>query len=167
MMELPGESRYVTVNGIKAHYQVAGDGRPLLLLHGLGASVATWRDNIGPLSQAFRVYALDLPGHGDSDKPDIDYNADNRVLQFIARTVESIGMDRPAIIGSSIGGALALMMALRHPDMVSRLVLVDSASLGRDFTIYLRLVLVPLSRVPGSGVTRVEGLDEERPPRHP
>jgi pimeloyl-ACP methyl ester carboxylesterase len=100
MMELPGESRYVTVNGIKAHYLVAGDGRPLLLLHGLGASVATWRDNIGPLSQSFRVYALDLPGHGDSDKPDIDYDAD-RVVQFIASTVESLGMDRPAIIGNS------------------------------------------------------------------
>ena len=142
MIELPGESRHVRVSGINMHYVVAGDGRPLLLFHGLGASVVTWRDNIGPLSKAFRVYAVDLPGHGDSDKPDIDYATDTMV-QFVKDFIESLNLERPAIIGSSVGGALALMTALRHPDLVSGLVLVDSASLGRELSLYIRLVSIP------------------------
>ncbi len=142
MIELPGESRYVRVGNIDAHYVVAGEGPPLLLLHGLGASVVTWRDNIGPLSRAFRVYALDLPGHGDSDKPDIDYSADT-VVQFLLGFIESLGIERPRMIGNSIGGALALITALRYPDLVDGLVLVDSGGLGREVPLYVRLVSVP------------------------
>lgn len=142
MIELPGESRYVRVGNIDTHQVVAGEGPPLLLLHGLGASVITWRDNIGPLSRAFRVYALDLPGHGDSDKPDIDYSADT-VVQFLLGFVESLGIERPRMIGNSIGGALALITALRYPDLVDGLVLVDSGGLGREVPLYVRLVSVP------------------------
>ena len=145
MIELPGESRHVVrVGGINTHYVVAGDGRPLLLFHGLGASVVTWRDNIGPLSKAFRVYAVDLPGHGDSDKPDIDYATDTMV-QFVKDFIESLNLERPAIIGSSVGGALALMTALRHPDLVSGLVLVDSASLGRELSLIHTPGIYPLA----------------------
>ncbi len=50
MTELPGESHWIVVEGINTHYVEAGAGRPLLLIHGLGASVVTWRDNIGPLA---------------------------------------------------------------------------------------------------------------------
>ena len=142
MIELPGQSRFLTVDGIKTHYLVAGEGSPLLLFHGLGASVVTWRDNIGPLSKAFRVYAIDLPGHGDTDKPDIDY-APDYVLKFLVRFVESLGLRRMAVIGNSVGGALGLMMALRFPDLVSGLVLVDSASLGREISTYVRLASLP------------------------
>ena len=100
-------------------------------------------DNIGPLSEAFRVYALDLPGHGDSDKPDIDYDPDEMV-RFVVGFAESLSLHRPAIIGNSIGGALGLMTALQYPELVSALVLVDSAGLGREVTPYLRLVSVPV-----------------------
>ena len=142
MIELPGESRYATVAGVNTHYVVAGTGPPLLLFHGLGASVATWRDNIGPLSQFFRVYAVDLPGHGDSDKPDIDYST-GTLVRFTVELIDTLDLERPAIVGNSVGGALALMAALGHPDRVSRLVFVDSASLGREVSIYIRLVSIP------------------------
>ena len=142
MVMLPGESRYATVDGISTHYVVTGDGPPVLLLHGLGASVVTWRDNLGPLSTAFRVYAVDLPGHGDSDKPDIDYAVDTMV-RFVVRFMESLDLESTAIIGNSIGGALGLITALRHPDLISRLILVDSAGLGREVSPYLRLVSIP------------------------
>ena len=143
MIELPGKSRYVTVDGIDTHYVVAGEGPPLLLVHGLGASVVTWRDNIGPLSNAFQVYAIDLPGHGDTDKPDFDYAAD-AIVDFIMGFAQSLNLDRPGIIGNSIGGALAMMTAIRYPELVSSLVLVSSASLGREVSIYLRLVSLPI-----------------------
>ena len=156
MIELPGESRYVTVDGIKTHYVVAGEGRPLLLIHGLGASVVTWRDNIGPLSRDFQVCALDLPGHGDSDKPDFDYDPYN-VARLVVQFTRSVDLDKPVVIGNSVGGALGLMLALRYPDLLSGLVLVGSAALGREVSTYVRLVSVPLlgeflesSRVGGS-----------------
>lgn len=142
MVPLPGESRYATVDGISTHYVVAGEGPPVLLIHGLGASVVTWRDNIGPLSKAFRVHAVDLPGHGDSDKPDIDYAVDTMV-RFVVRFLESLNLVSTAIIGNSIGGALGLITALRHPELISRLILVDSAGLGREVSAYLRLVSIP------------------------
>ncbi len=143
MIELPGESRWVAVDGINTHYVEAGAGRPLLLIHGLGASVVTWRDNIGPLAESFRVIALDLPGHGDSDKPDIDY-AGPTIVRLIARFVGAIGIEKTAIVGNSVGGALGLMVALAHPNLVSGLILVGSAGLGKEISTYVKLVSVPL-----------------------
>ena len=142
MIELPGESRYVTVDGIDTHYVVAGEGPPLLLFHGLGASVVTWRDNIGPLSNAFQVYAVDLPGHGDTGKPDFDYAAD-AIVEFIQGLLPS-SQPRPAGNHRLIGGALGLMTALRYLEFVSSLVLVSSAALGKKVSIYLRLVTLPI-----------------------
>ena len=143
MIALPGESRYIDVDGLKPHYVVAGEGPPILLLHGLGASVVTWRDNIGPLSESHTVYALDFPGHGDTDNPDIDY-APETILRFMVRLLAELKLDRVAIIGNSVGGAVGLMMALRHGDRVSGLVLVGSAGLGRDISPYVRLLSLPL-----------------------
>ena len=143
MIDLQGESRFVTVDGLNTHYVVAGEGPPLLLLHGLGASVVTWRDNIGPLSERHRVYAVDLPGHGDSDKPDIDYKIDT-MIRFVADLAESLDIQRAGLIGNSVGGALGLMVALRYPDLVSSLVLVDSGSLGKEVSLYIRLVSLPV-----------------------
>lgn len=140
---LPGESAFVMVNGIKTHYLVAGDGPPVLLIHGLGASVVTWRDNVEPLSQRFRVYAIDLPGHGDTDKPDIDYTLET-MLDYLRGFLDALGLGRVSLVGSSAAGAVAFYMALNHPDRVDKLVLVDSAGLGRQVSPYLRLVALPL-----------------------
>ncbi len=55
MITLPGESRYAVIGGIRTHYVLAGRGKPVLLIHGLGASVATWRDNLAPLAERLAV----------------------------------------------------------------------------------------------------------------
>ena len=67
---------HVVVDGMDIHYAAAGDGPPIVFLHGLGASCITWQDNIGPLSERFSVYALDIPGHGDSVKLGVSYNTE-------------------------------------------------------------------------------------------
>ncbi len=141
MIELPGESRYVTVGGVNTHYLVAGHGSPIVLIHGLGESVVTWRDNISPLSQRHQVFALDLPGHGDSEKPDLSYDPGSMVY-YLRGFFESLGIERPALVGHSMGGGLALMTALAHPDIVSHLVLAGSACLGREVDWGLRLASV-------------------------
>lgn len=143
MLHLPGESHYVTVDGISTHYLVSGEGSPLLLFHGLGSSVVTWRDNIAPLSEHFRVYAFDLPGHGDSDKPDIDY-LPITMVDFVGKLIHSLNLGRVNIVGNSIGGALSLMVALKYPELVSSLVLASSAGLGKNLSIFVRLVSLPL-----------------------
>ena len=142
-MKLPGESRHITINGIRVHYVEAGQGSPVVLLHGLGASVVTWRENIGPLAERHRVYAVDLPGHGDSEKPDdLSYSLES-MINFTRSLVEALGHERAALAGSSIGGGLALMTALHHPEVVSKLILSSSAALGREVAPFLRLASLP------------------------
>jgi pimeloyl-ACP methyl ester carboxylesterase len=97
-------------------YTVMGEGQPLVLIHGFGASIGHWRKNIPPLAEAgYRVYALDLLGFGDSDQPPLDYTLDlwqNLLQDFWAEFIQT-----PAIyIGNSIGGLLTLMMLANHPE---------------------------------------------------
>ncbi len=142
-MRLPGESRHITVNGIRVHYVEAGQGPPVFLLHGLGASLIAWRDNIGPLAERHRVYAVDLPGHGDSEKPHgLSYNLDS-MTDFTKSLVNALGHERAALAGSSIGGGLALMTAMHHPEVVSKLILSGAAALGREVAPFIRLATIP------------------------
>ncbi len=144
LVPLTGESKFVDVGGIRTHYLVAGEGPPLLLLHGLGASVATWRDNIAALAGKFRVYAIDLPGHGDTDKPrDMDYKMET-MSAFLLEFLRIQKLEKVSLIGNSAGGSLGLQFALDHPERIDKLVLSDIAGLGRDASIYIRLVTLPL-----------------------
>lgn len=99
---------------------------PALLIHGFGASLGHWRGNIGPLSQARSVYAIDLLGFGGSDKPVIHYTIDlwvEQVYDFWQTYVK-----QPVILaGHSIGGIISLTLAARHPDMVKGLCLISCA----------------------------------------
>ena len=141
-MELPGESRDVAVDGVRARYVAAGEGPPVVLLHGLTSSKAVWWNNIGPLSERHRVYALDLPGHGDSEKPNISYDA-RSMIEFLRGFLNAVGHERAALIGGSLGGGLALHTALAYPDMVSKLALCGSGALGREVALAIRLASLP------------------------
>ncbi|MBF8267490.1 MAG: putative hydrolase or acyltransferase of alpha/beta superfamily [Dehalococcoidia bacterium] len=138
------EHRYLTVGGVHTHYVAAGKGPPLLLLHGLGASSVAWSANIAPLSQRYSVYALDIPGHGDSDKPDIDYQVPAGA-RFIRAFMHVLGINRASLAGNSMGGMLALRTALEFPHLVEKLVLVDAAGLGRELGWSVRLLSLPLA----------------------
>ena len=138
------ESHYIKVVGLNTHYIAIGKGPPLILLHGLGASLITWRDNLEALSKKFRVYALDLPGHGDSEKPlSFDYSMEN-ICEFILEFMDLMKIDIAHIVGNSAGGAIGLQIALERPEKLGKLVLVDSAGLGQDVSIYIRLVTLPI-----------------------
>ena len=137
------EHHFTTVDGIRTHYVAAGEGPPLLLLHGLSASLMAWAPNIEPLSQMFTVYALDIPGRGDSDKPNMDYRIP-AAARFIKEFMEAVGIERASLAGCSMGGMVALRTALDYPDRVEKLVLVDTAGLGRELTWYVRIASLPL-----------------------
>ena len=137
------EHRFVTVNGIRTHYVAAGEGEPLLLLHGLGASLMAWALNIEPLSREFSVYAIDIPGHGDSEKPDMDYLLPTAV-DFVREFMNVLGIERASLAGSSMGGLIALKTAVDYPELVDRLALVDAAGLGREVAWFLRAISLPM-----------------------
>lgn len=138
------EAKYLTVGQLNVHYVEAGEGPVVLLVHGLGTSLITWYRNIDPLVEAgYRVIALDLPGHGDSDKPrDMSYDPEAAPI-FLKGFLEALGVERATVVGSSAGGLLVAMFALAHPEMVEKLVLVASGGLGYEVSWFLRIVSVP------------------------
>ena len=121
-----------------------GEGPAVVLLHGLGASLAVWNENIIPLAEEHTVYAVDLPGHGKSDKPnEIGYDAFSGA-HFLAQFMDTLGISTATLVGNSAGGLIAALFALSYPQRVGRLALVDSAGLGRQIAWFLRFSSLPL-----------------------
>jgi len=119
------KSGYAPVNGLKLYYEIHGAGEPLILLHGgLGAG-AMFGDIMPVLSGGHRVIAVDLQAHGrtaDIDRPlSFDAMADD-----IATLMNHLGIDKADVMGYSLGGAVALRTAVRHPEIVKKLVLVST-----------------------------------------
>ena len=135
--------QYIDVQGMRTHYVVAGEGPPVILVHGLGASIVAWRETIDPLSQGNTVYAMDIPGHGDSDKPVIAYTS-RAGVEFVGHFMDALDISRAALVGNSMGGLLSLGFTLDQPHRVTRLVLVDAAGLGRRLPLFMRLASLPL-----------------------
>jgi pimeloyl-ACP methyl ester carboxylesterase len=122
-----------------------GDGPAILLLHGLGHSTHGWRKVIGPLAAAgYRVMAVDLPGFGYSDKPG-GYSVDAYV-QFVSDWLDLHCIERAALVGNSMGGAITAAVAGMRPDRVAAAVLVDPGGFGKEVTWLLRLAGLRLLR---------------------
>src|SRR6202451_1676579 len=123
-------SEFVTVNGYKRHYLVGGTGRPLVLVHGLGSRGADWANLIPRLIDGgHRVYALDLLGFGRSPQPrDASYSISNQAV-MVEGFLDSQHLHQVDLAGWSMGGWIAMRIALQQPERVRRLVLLDSAGL--------------------------------------
>jgi pimeloyl-ACP methyl ester carboxylesterase len=125
-----GASRFVGVEGVTVHYRDEGSGPPLVLIHGTSSSLHTWDSWVARLSSRHRVVRLDLPGFGlTGAAPDHDYSA-VRYARVVAALMSELGIDRADVAGNSLGGRVALTLALEHPERVRSLVLVDAAGLS-------------------------------------
>lgn len=142
MMENP-EDRYIKVGKIDTRYWVLGQGSPLLLIHGLGASCDYWRYNVRALSQGCRVYAFDLPGFGRSYRRIDDYSL-AFAGEFVAAFLDRLGVDRISLAGNSLGSAVSLQFAVQYSHRLEKLVLVSSGGLGRELHLSYRLLKIPL-----------------------
>ncbi len=132
-------NRYIKIGNIKARYLTAGEsGPPLVLVHGLGASAEIWNDNIQPLARTHRVYVPDLIGFGQTDKPDINYSPFD-FLVFLHDFISALSLEKTSLAGLSLGGGIVLLYTLEYQGKVDKLVLVDSAGLGREIALPLRL----------------------------
>lgn len=118
------------VNGIALNVEVAGAGRPLLLLHGFTGSAATWAPLVAALAHQARTIAVDLIGHGRSDAPADPnrYRMEHCVTDLLA-VLDTLGVERVDVLGYSMGGRVALHLATAAPARVGALVL-ESASPG-------------------------------------
>ena len=122
------EDRFVDVGGARVHYQFAGHGQPLLLLHGLVGSGRNWRQNIGFLSRYAGVYAIDLFNMGESQRvPGLDASLEATADRIVAM-MDVLGLPAADIAAHSHGGAIAMMLAARHPDRVRKLILFAPAN---------------------------------------
>ena len=129
---------------MKVRYVVQGKGPAVILAHGLGVSLTVWRENIAPLARGHTVYAFDFPGHGESEKPgDIEYTPVSGA-RLLFGLMDALGIGRASLIGNSGGGLVAAFCALENPERVDKLVLVDSAGLGRDVAWFLRFCSLPI-----------------------
>lgn len=125
------ESRTATLDGVKIHYLCGGTGPPLLLVHGLGSSAAVeFYYNLEALAAHHQVLAVDLPGFGQSDKPPLEYTID-LFVKVLRHFLASLKVERTAVMGVSMGGRVALGLALDAPACVERLVLVDALGVGQ------------------------------------
>src|SRR5256885_2087849 len=124
-MTMQTKSNLAAVNGIELGYQEFGEGKPLILLHGGFGSVEMFGPNVDLLAAGHRVIGVDLQSHGRS--PAVD-----RTMRFetmaddIAALIGSLGLERAAIMGFSLGGGVALRVAIQHPELVQRLVLLST-----------------------------------------
>ena len=125
-----GNGEYADVNGIKLYYETHGAGRPLVLLHGGLGSGDMFGPNLAALAAGRRVITVDLQGHGRT--ADIDRPLSTELMAGdIAALIKHLKLDQPDVMGYSLGGGVAFFVALRHPELVGKLVLV-STMLRRD-----------------------------------
>ena len=105
-------------------YAVRGEGEPLLLIHGFGAGSWVWEKQIEILSRKYRVYALDLIGHGFSDRPRMGYTPET-YIHFLSDFMDGLGIERAILVGNSMGGGIAWAVAALFPERVEKLILID------------------------------------------
>ncbi|MBI2848747.1 MAG: alpha/beta hydrolase [Chloroflexi bacterium] len=134
-------------SGRRIHYLEMGEGKPVVLIHGIGLNGSvTWAPILAKLGACTHVLAPDLPGFGLSTKVDFS-NVDDKLgyfVDFLLEFLDSQGIERASLVGSSLGGGIALSFALTHPDRVEKLLL-EGAPMGLNLKIPLpfRLMAVP------------------------
>ena len=113
------------VNDIDLHYEIAGEGQPVLFIHGLGSSARDWEEQMPFFSQHYQTITFDLRGHGQSQKPPGPYTM-SLFASDVAGLVESLGVGPVHVLGISLGGMIAFQLAVDYPEMIRSLVIVNA-----------------------------------------
>ena len=109
-----------------------GHGPPIVFVHGLGGSWTNWLEQMPALAEDFRVVALDLPGFGASPMPASGDVSIPAYADTLAAVLDELGIDEATVVGNSMGGFIAAELALRHPGLVERLVLISAAGISSE-----------------------------------
>lgn len=139
----------VQTKEVMVRYLLSGEaGNPVLLLHGWGGSVESWRPVFDELAKSNLVVAVDLPGHGESDTPLSPWGVSD-YASCMLQVMEYLGLEKPCVIGHSFGGKVAIQMAALYPDCFSKMILVNSAGVNpsRPPKYYLKVVLAKTGKL--------------------
>ena len=137
---------HVDTGAVIADGQADGHAEPIMLLPGIIATHRYFAKSIAPLAHRFRVVAPDLPGFGRSDKPDAPYSID-WFADVVAALLDAKKIERAHVVGNSLGGQIAMAMALRHPTRIARLVLVAPSGIGTRWLAPARPFIDGIERV--------------------
>jgi len=131
---------YVKLNGVEIFYKKLGKGQKILFLHGWGGCADSFLPVFNYLSSKFEVYALDFPGFGRSTIPDKPWGVED-YAEITYKFLKSLGIEKTHIIAHSFGGRVAILLSALHPEIVDKMVLVDSAGLipKRTFKYYMKV----------------------------
>lgn len=145
---LPSTASEIRVGGRRVRNRAGGAGPPVVMLHGIGRSLEDWSEQHELLEDRFRVYSVDLAGFGGSDPLTEPYTLP-ALASFVEDFLDAVEVAGPAhLVGNSLGGAVAMQVAVQAPHRVASLVLVDSAGFGREVSLGLRLLAIrPLGRL--------------------
>ena len=136
----------IELHGHRVAFRYAGEGPPLVLIHGITGTWRHWERVIPALAERHTVIAPDLLGHGQSAKPRGDYSL-GAFASGIRDLLLALGHDSATVVGHSLGGGIAMQFAYQHPERCERLVLVSSGGLGRDVHLLLRAATLPGSEL--------------------
>jgi pimeloyl-ACP methyl ester carboxylesterase len=137
------QSETICISKLNLCYRTLGRGPDILFLHGWASSGRTWQGIMQALAANFRCWAVDLAGFGDSDKPTNGWYALPNYTASVREFAETVGLQRPHVVGHSMGGMIALDLAADYPDWVRRLVVVNPVVTGQ-----VRYPLPPLDQRP-------------------
>jgi pimeloyl-ACP methyl ester carboxylesterase len=139
--------QFVDINGIRTRWRQAGTGPPVLVLHGWGAKIEAVDPIIRALSPQLTVFAVDLPGFGETALPPAPWGVAD-YADWTRALMDELGLERPSIVGHSNGGRIAIHLATHHPERVDKLILVDAAGIRpkRGLRYYRRVGLAKTAK---------------------
>lgn len=126
------DSQFIEVNGVNVHYKLNGNGESVfILLHGFGASLFSWREVTAPLAEFGTVIAYDRPAFGLTERPlewegESPYSQDSQV-ELVIGLMDALRIEKATLVGNSAGGTIAMLTALKYPERIEQLILVDPA----------------------------------------
>jgi pimeloyl-ACP methyl ester carboxylesterase len=141
--EVTPSLQFRTIHGYRRAFRIAGSGPVILLIHGIGDNSTTWTTVQAKLAQRFTVVAVDLLGHGQSDKPRADYSI-AAYANGMRDLLSVLDIERATVIGHSLGGGVAMQFTYQFPQLVERLVLVGAGGVTKDVNVALRLASLPM-----------------------
>ncbi|KPA10864.1 Diacylglycerol O-acyltransferase [Candidatus Magnetomorum sp. HK-1] len=145
------DSKFIDINGIKVHYCDQGEGPTIVLLHGMLASLQTWDDWVESLGAHYRIIRLDIPGFGLTDH--FENFTKDVCVDFLNQFFEALDLEKVDIAGNSIGGYIAWNYALKYPEKVNKLVLIDSVGYPQDLPRIVNFVNIPGMKKLASRIT--------------
>jgi pimeloyl-ACP methyl ester carboxylesterase len=155
---MSARTSFITMPWGKVRYEERGAGFPVVMLHGNGGTLETWTLNIREIASSFKAFALDIPGFGESDRPE-NFGSIETISDFVLEIMNALGISKAHFIGNSLGGMIALDCASRHGERVDKLVLLATPSGTKEETEKILKILNGWIREEGiPRITKEEGL---------